>query len=75
VPMDLQKVILITNMPDATSSIFTSRLVVFNETFAPLKPNGLSHCVLWYDAVAGRKAKNVADSILALIKEMLKVLF
>ncbi|KAL4107980.1 hypothetical protein QTP88_018248 [Uroleucon formosanum] len=65
--MDLQKVILIPNMPDTKSSFFTSRLVVFNETFAQLKPNALSYCVLWHEAIAGRKAENVIDSILALI--------
>ncbi|CAH1711854.1 unnamed protein product [Aphis gossypii] len=65
--MDLQKVILIPNMPDTKSSFFTSRLVVFNETFAQLKPNALCHCVLWHEAIAGRKAENVTDSILALI--------
>jgi len=65
--MDLQKVILIPNMPDTKSSFFTSRLVVFNETFAQLKPNALCHCVLWHEAIAGRKAENITDSILALI--------
>ncbi|KAL4082222.1 hypothetical protein QTP88_030174, partial [Uroleucon formosanum] len=65
--MDLQKVILIPNMPDTKSYFFTSRLVVFNETFAQLKPNALCHCVLWHEAIAGRKAENITDSILALI--------
>ena len=65
--MDLQKVILIPNMPDTKSSFFTSRLVVFNEAFAQLKPNALCHCVLWHEAIAGRKAENVTDSILTLI--------
>ncbi|KAL4099112.1 hypothetical protein QTP88_023591 [Uroleucon formosanum] len=36
------------------SSFFTSRLVVFNETFAQLKPNALCHCVLWHEAIAGQ---------------------
>ncbi|KAL4096599.1 hypothetical protein QTP88_021520 [Uroleucon formosanum] len=57
--MDLQRVILIPNMADTKSSFFTSRLVVFNETFAQLKPNALCHCVLWHEAIAGRKAENV----------------
>ncbi|KAL4113829.1 hypothetical protein QTP88_017397 [Uroleucon formosanum] len=52
--MDLQKVILIPNMPDTKSYFFTSRLVVFNETFAQLKPNALCHCVLWHEAIAGQ---------------------
>lgn len=66
--MDLQKVILIPNMPDTKSSFFTSRLVVFNETYASLKQNAVCHCVLWHEAIAGRKAENVTDSVLSLIK-------
>ena len=65
--MDLQKVILLPNTPDTKSSFFTSRLVVFNETLAQLKPNALCHCVLWHEAIAGCKAENVTDSILTLI--------
>lgn len=70
--INLQKVILIPNMPDIKFSFFTSRLLVFNETFAQLKPNALCHCVLWHEAIAGCKAENVTDSILALISQEIK---
>jgi hypothetical protein len=42
---------------------------VFNEIFASLRPKGKSHCVLWYEAVADRKAENIADSILSIMRE------
>lgn len=75
--MGLQKIILIPNMPDTKFSFFTSRLVDFNEVFAPLKPNGVCHCVVRHEAIAGRKAENITDSILSLIskKEIQKTLF
>lgn len=67
--MDLQKVLLLPILPESKTCFFTSRLVVFNETFASLKPKGNSICVLWHEAIAGRKGKNITDSILALIEQ------
>lgn len=66
--MDLQKVLLLPILPESKTCFFTSRLVVFNETFASLKPKGNSICVLWHEAIAGRKGENITDSILALIE-------
>lgn len=67
--MDLQKILLLPMIPDSKTCFFTSRLIVFNETFASLRPKGKSHCVLWHEAVAGRKAENIADSILSILRE------
>jgi len=66
--MDLQKVLLLLILPELKTSFFTS-LVVFNETFATLKPKGKGYCVLWHAAIASRKGENITDAILALIKE------
>lgn len=44
--MDLQKVLLLPILPESKTCFFTSRLVVFNETFASLKLKGNSICVL-----------------------------
>lgn len=44
--MDLQKVLLLPILPESKTSFFTSRLVVFNETFVSLKPKGKGYCVL-----------------------------
>jgi len=64
--MDLQKMIL---MPNIKASYFTSRLFVFNETFATIKKGSLfnCYCVLWHKAINGRKAENITDSILKVI--------
>ena len=48
--VDLQKVLLLPRTPDYKKCIFTSRLVVFNETFASVlkednpEENIISHC-------------------------------
>jgi len=44
--MDLQKILLLPILPESKTCFFTNRLVVFNETFASLKPKGNSICVL-----------------------------
>ena len=65
VSADLMKVSLIPIMPHK-SAIFTPRLVVFNETFAPLlkvkRPSGaaMPTAVLWHEATAGRDASDIA---------------
>lgn len=67
--MDLQKVILIPYMPNIKSSYFVSRLVVFNETFATITKSSIfnSYCVLWHEAINGRKAENLTDAIIRII--------
>ncbi|CAG9771296.1 unnamed protein product [Ceutorhynchus assimilis] len=69
--MDLQKVMLLPIMPACKSSFFISRLVIFNETFATLNKESRkkSYCVLWHEALAGRKAEAIADSILKLMNQ------
>ena len=52
--------------PPPKAAIFTPRLIVFNETFAPLVKKGARSekekplAVLWHEAVAGRDAEDVA---------------
>ena len=62
---DLMKVSLLPILPHK-AAIFTPRLIVFNETFAPLVKKGARSekekplAVLWHEAVAGRDAEDVA---------------
>lgn len=67
--MDLEKVLLIPIMPKVKETFFVSRLVVFNETFASLKPGAQSYCCVWHEAIAGRDAPQIIDSILSFIRE------
>lgn len=68
--MDLQKVIILPIMPECKSSFFTSRLIVFNETFATINPNSknTSYCVFWHEAIGNRKAEAIADSVLKVLE-------
>jgi len=66
--MDLQKILLLPILPESKTRFFTSRLVVFNVTFASLKSKRNSICVLWHKVIA-RKKGEILYCILALIKQ------
>lgn len=57
--MDLQKVQLLPIIPGSKETVFTSRLVSFNQTFAPIvkKSGKHSQCVLWHEGQQGRNLK------------------
>lgn len=61
---DLQKVMLLPRMNQFKRSIFTSRLVVFNETFAPVgcKTNERDIAVIWNESISGRKDEDLASA-------------
>ena len=62
---DMQKVILLPKLK-TKMHFFTSRLVVFNETFASLSGrNDLT--VLWHEAISGRLAADVASAYIKCI--------
>ncbi|XP_053626057.1 uncharacterized protein LOC128683960 [Plodia interpunctella] len=69
--MDLQKVMLLPDMPKVKDSFFLSRLIVFNLTFAPLQKglNTNCNCVLWHEAWAGRDGNNIVDAFAALLEK------
>ena len=64
---DLQKVILLPRLPGYKKCLFTSRLISFNMTFAPIGKRGKTNKlkpvgVLWHEAVSGRKDENIAST-------------
>ena len=63
---DLQKVLLLPVLRDLKSCIFTSRLVVFNETFARMGKNIGSDkqnlLLVWDESTAGRKKEDIASA-------------
>ncbi|CAH1122987.1 unnamed protein product [Ceutorhynchus assimilis] len=69
--MDLQKVIILPIMPQSKTAFFTSRLVVFNQTFATLskESSNQSYCVLWHEALGGRKAEALVDAMFKVIEK------
>ena len=50
------------------SSVFVSKLVVFNETFASLTKEDENICVLWHEAISGRSAEDVASAYCAIFQ-------
>lgn len=58
--VDMQKVLILPKMKNK-NSFFVSRLIVMNETFAPLHI-GKNKCVLWHEAIAGRSAREVSST-------------
>ena len=63
VSVDMQKVIMLSRLP-GLKVVFCKRIVVFNETFAPV--GGSKHGkdkaagVLWHEGIRGRLAEDVA---------------
>uniref|UniRef100_A0A1Y1LR10 Uncharacterized protein n=1 Tax=Photinus pyralis TaxID=7054 RepID=A0A1Y1LR10_PHOPY len=59
--VDMQKVLLLPKMT-IKDAFFVSRLSVFHETFANLKPKGKNKCVLWHEAIKARNAPEVVSA-------------
>ena len=65
---DMQRVIVLAKLTTKEPE-FVSRLVTCNETFASKTPGKLDYCILWHEAIAGRKAPDVASAFLQLIRQ------
>ena len=65
--VDLQKVLLLPELPGNKESIFTSRLLVFNETFADMSVihSGAhpSYCIMWHEGLRGREAETIVVAV------------
>lgn len=50
--------------------MFTSRLITFNLTFAPInkKSPDPATCIIWHEGQAGREASNIVDAIYTFIE-------
>ena len=72
---DLQKVVLLPRLPGYKKSIFTTRLIAFNMTFAPIglkkkqhTTNGIGH--LWHEEINGRKYENIVSCYYSLLNSV-----
>lgn len=62
---DLEKVIMLPRLDTFKAVIFCNRLIVFNQTFAPLGKITLESkplTVLWHDGIAGRKQEDIMSA-------------
>ena len=66
---DMQKVILLPRLPGFKLCFFTIRVVVINDSFAPIL-NKVTKCdmkalgVLWHEAIMGRNDEDVASAFI-----------
>ena len=72
---DLQKVILLPRLPGYKRSIFTSRLIAFNMTFAPIGLRGKGHAstafdVLWHEAISRRNGENITSAYIKMFSHV-----
>ncbi|KAG5879031.1 hypothetical protein JTB14_009669 [Gonioctena quinquepunctata] len=68
---DLQKVIMLPRMEGFKTTVFTKRIVAFNESFVPLGTNskhGRPIAVIWHEAICGRKKQEIISSFDAFFK-------
>ena len=69
--VDMQKVIMLPRIPGLKVVVFCKRIVLFNETFAPVggsKKGGKATGVLWHEGVKGRSASDVASTYIRFIR-------
>lgn len=54
--VDMQKVIMLPRISGVIIALFTKRLIIFHETFAPLpgKSRGKPFGAMWHEGVGGR---------------------
>ena len=66
--MDMEKVIMLPHLPGIKTSLFTRRIIMFNQTIAPLggKGSGDGKAIgfLWHEATQGRKDEDVASVVI-----------
>ena len=71
---DMQKVILLPRLPGFKLNLFTKRLVVINQTFAPLNKADLHKAkalgVLWHEGLSGRKDEDVTSAYIAALRSV-----
>ena len=74
ISVDVQKVIMLPRVAGLKQAIFCKRLILFNETFAPVggKAKGKSiksTGVLWRESIKGRSAEDVASTSIFFLRQ------
>ena len=73
VSVDMQKVIMLPRLPGLKVVVFCKRIVVFNETFAPVggSKNGKDKAtdVLWHEGIRGRSTADVESKFVSFIRK------
>ena len=67
---DLEKVIMSPRLPGLKKSIFTKRIILFNETFSPVGGSKGLHdtiAVLWHEGIKGRNDEDICNALCKLL--------
>ena len=59
--VDLEKVIMLPRMPGIKTAVFTRRIILFNETFAPVGGHGKPLGYIWHEGIRRRNDEDIAS--------------
>ena len=62
--VDLEKVIMLPRLPGNKTAVFTRRIILFNETFAPAGGRGSPLGYLWHEGIRGRNDEDIASTFI-----------
>ena len=67
----MQKMLMLPHMPGVKAAIFTKRIIMFHETFAPLGGKKIANTkpvgVIWHEGISGRKDEDVTRAYVKFI--------
>lgn len=67
---DLEKVIMLPRLPGNKTAIFTRRIIVFNETFAPVGGHGTPLGYLWHEGIRGRNDEDISSTYIKFLSQL-----
>ena len=67
---DLQKVIMLPRLPGNKTAVFTRRIILFNETFAPAGGHGSPHGYLWHEGIRGRNDEDIVSTYVKFLERL-----
>ena len=77
ISVDLQKVVMLPRLPGVKCVAFTKRIIVYNETFAPLGvkrncpgKNTIPFAITWHEAEGGRSSQEISSTYIKYIKDL-----
>ena len=67
---DLEKVIMLPRLPGNKTAVFTRRIVLFNETFAPAGGHGSPLGYVWHEGIRGRNDEDIASTFVKFLASL-----
>ena len=67
---DLEKVIMLPRLPGNKTAIFTRRIIMFNETFAPVGGHGTPLGFLLHEGIRGRNDEDITSAFIKFLSQL-----